>query len=47
MKAELNAHHLNYEDIGEPEFAELQSKIHNMLFADRILEDELDGKDKP
>ena len=41
VKAELNAHHLNHSNVGDKEFSELQSKIHNMLFADRILEDEL------
>jgi NitT/TauT family transport system ATP-binding protein len=41
VKAELNAHHLNHANVGQPEFAALQQKIHNMLFADRILEDEL------
>ncbi len=42
VKAELNAHHLNHASVSEPGFAELQQKIHNMLFADRILEDELE-----
>jgi len=39
VKAELNAHHLSHETIGSTEFGELQTKIHDMLFADRILED--------
>jgi NitT/TauT family transport system ATP-binding protein len=43
VKAELNAHHLNHSNVSEPEFSELQAKIHNMLFADRILEDDLEG----
>ncbi|MAY68237.1 MAG: ABC transporter [Rhodospirillaceae bacterium] len=41
VKAELNAHHLTHASTGDPEFGELKTKIHNMLFADRILEDEL------
>jgi len=40
VKAELNAHHLNHENVGQPEFAEVQQRIHDMLFADRILEEE-------
>ena len=40
VKAELNAHHLGYGDIGEEAFAALQKRIHDMLFADRILEEE-------
>jgi NitT/TauT family transport system ATP-binding protein len=41
VKAELNAHHLNHDNTADPNFRELQQKIHDMLFADRILEDEL------
>ena len=40
VKAELNAHEQSIATIGEDEFATLQSKIHNMIFADRVLEDE-------
>jgi NitT/TauT family transport system ATP-binding protein len=40
VKAELNAHHQSHATIGEDEFAQLQTKIHNMIFADRVLEDE-------
>ncbi len=41
VKAELNAHHLNHDNTADPEFGALKNKIHDMLFADRILEDEL------
>ncbi|MAH83868.1 MAG: ABC transporter [Rhodospirillaceae bacterium TMED8] len=44
VKAELNAHQLSHESVGDPAFGELKAKIHNMLFADRILEDDLEGK---
>jgi NitT/TauT family transport system ATP-binding protein len=40
VKAELNAHHQSHATIGEDDFAQLQTKIHNMIFADRVLEDE-------
>ena len=40
VKAELNAHHLEHVDVGNDEFAALQKRIHDMLFADRILEEE-------
>jgi NitT/TauT family transport system ATP-binding protein len=40
VKAELNAHQLEYGDVGNDEFAALQKRIHDMLFADRILEEE-------
>lgn len=40
VKAELNAHDQSHATIGEDAFAELQNKIHNMIFADRVLEDE-------
>jgi len=40
VKAELNAHHLGHRDVGDEEFAALQKRIHDMLFADRILEEE-------
>lgn len=40
VKAELNAHHLGHTNVGDEAFAELQKRIHDMLFADRILEEE-------
>jgi NitT/TauT family transport system ATP-binding protein len=40
VKAELNAHHLMHDDVGSDEFSRLQKRIHDMLFADRILEEE-------
>ncbi len=40
VKAELNAHEQSHATIGQEEFADLQNKIHNMIFADRVLEDE-------
>jgi NitT/TauT family transport system ATP-binding protein len=40
VKAELNSHQLEYGDVGNDEFAALQKRIHDMLFADRILEEE-------
>jgi NitT/TauT family transport system ATP-binding protein len=40
VKAELNAHEQSHATIGDDEFAVLQSKIHNMIFADRVLEEE-------
>ena len=40
VKAELNAHHLGHENVGETEFMALQERIHKMIFADRVLEDE-------
>ena len=36
----MTAHEQSIATIGEDEFATLQSKIHNMIFADRVLEDE-------
>src|SRR3982751_6947145 len=36
VKAELNADHLNFSDIGTPEFEKLHRRIHDLLFADRI-----------
>ena len=41
VKAELNANHHSHHNLGSPEFTQLQNRIHNMLFADRILEDEI------
>ncbi|MGI9410426.1 MAG: ABC transporter ATP-binding protein [Hyphomicrobiaceae bacterium] len=46
VKAELNAHHLNHENVGEPEFTKVQQRIHDMLFADRILEEEIQAKER-
>ena len=40
VKAELNAHHLGHTNVGDEAFASLQKRIHDMLFADRILEEE-------
>ena len=40
VKAELNAHEQSHATIGDDDFADLQSKIHNMIFADRVLEEE-------
>lgn len=46
VKAELNAHQLNHENVASKQFAKVQKRIHDMLFADRILEDEIQaGKD--
>ncbi len=41
VKAELNAHHLGHGEVGQKGFLALQQKIHDMLFADRILEEEI------
>ena len=41
VKAELNAHDLGHSDVGDERFGNLTNKIHNMLFADRILEEEV------
>lgn len=46
VKAELNAHHLNHDNVGQKNFAEVQQRIHDMLFADRILEDEIQAADR-
>lgn len=40
VKAELNVHHLGHTNVGDDAFAALQKRIHDMLFADRILEEE-------
>ncbi len=45
VKAELNAHELNHENVGTKVFARVQQRIHDMLFADRILEDEILGEE--
>jgi NitT/TauT family transport system ATP-binding protein len=36
VKAELNAHHLDFTSIGTPEFEALHRRIHDLLFSDRI-----------
>jgi NitT/TauT family transport system ATP-binding protein len=41
VKAELNANQHSHANLGSPEFAALQTRIHDMLFADRVLEDEI------
>ncbi len=40
VKAEMNAHQFNHDNMGGADFKALHQKIHNMLFADRILEEE-------
>ncbi len=42
VKAELNAHDQSHATVGETAFADLQTKIHSMIFADRVLEDEVE-----
>jgi len=46
VKAELNAFDLNHENVGTKEFTRVQQRIHDMLFADRILEDEIQTGDR-
>jgi NitT/TauT family transport system ATP-binding protein len=36
VKAELNADHLDFADIGTPEFEKLHRRIHDLLFADKV-----------
>jgi len=36
VKAELNADHLDFDDIGTPEFEKLHRRIHDLLFADKV-----------
>jgi NitT/TauT family transport system ATP-binding protein len=38
VKAELNAHAIGHTEIGNPEFASLNKRIHDMLFSDRVEE---------
>lgn len=45
VKAELNANQHSHANLGSPEFTALQTRIHDMLFADRILEDEIARRD--
>lgn len=40
VKAELNAHEQSHATVGNEEFAALQNKIHGMIFADEVLEQE-------
>ncbi len=40
VKAELNAHLHTHDDVGGEAFAELQNRIHTMIFADQVLEEE-------
>ncbi|HEY5637544.1 MAG TPA: ABC transporter ATP-binding protein [Burkholderiales bacterium] len=40
VKAELNANRHSHANLGSPEFVALQTRIHDMLFADRVLEQE-------
>lgn len=44
VKAELNAHELNHDNVGKKNFSSVQQRIHDMLFADRILEDEIQAE---
>ena len=41
VRAELNAHQYDHESAGSPEFQALQTKIHDMLFSERIEEQEI------
>jgi NitT/TauT family transport system ATP-binding protein len=36
VKAELNAEHLGFKDIGTPAFEQVHRRIHDLLFADRV-----------
>ena len=40
VKAELNAHLHTHDDVGGEDFMALQNRIHGMIFADRVLEEE-------
>ena len=40
VKAEINAHQLGHQDVDSKEFGVLKDKIHTMIFADQVLEDE-------
>ncbi len=40
VKAELNAHEYSHADMESDGFIGLQRRIHNMIFADRVLEEE-------
>jgi len=41
VKAELNAHEYSHANMESEGFAALQRRIHNMIFADRVLEEEV------
>jgi hypothetical protein len=41
VKAELNAHDHTHDDVGGEKFAALQNRIHGMIFADQVLEEEI------
>lgn len=43
VKAELNAHEYSHENIETEGFVALQRRIHTMIFADRVLEEEAIG----
>jgi len=45
VKAELNANQHSHANVGSPEFVALQTRIHDMLFADRVLEQEAAHRD--
>ncbi|MBH61985.1 MAG: ABC transporter [Alphaproteobacteria bacterium] len=40
VKAEVNAHLHTHDDVGGEDFRALQGRIHDMIFADRVLEEE-------
>ena len=40
VKAEVNAHQHSHADVGSDDFSTLQTRIHEMIFADRVLEEE-------
>jgi len=41
VKAELNAHHVSFAEVGHESSVALQRHIHNMLFAEQIVEQEV------
>lgn len=46
VKAELNAHTLNHDNVGSKTFAKKQQRIHDMLFADRVLEEAIQAGER-
>ena len=40
VKAEVNAHQHSHADVGSDDFSTLQTRIHELIFADRVLEEE-------
>jgi len=46
VKAELNAHTLNHDNVGSKTFARKQQHIHDMLFADRVLEEAIQAGER-